>query len=211
MENRESAADPQPSVTVIMPILNEERHLRAAVDMILRQDYAGALDVVLALGPSTPDALNTAISASQGEVVVRVDGHAEIPGDYVRVAVEELTAVGADNVGGVMDAQGITPFQRAVACAMRSPIGVGNSRFHIGGDAGERPLAGQAVLLLRPMAPGRGSLSRRHDQSALSGTPGHGSGCDSGYCRRAGVADRDVRTCGLRGWRSRRRPGHESC
>ena len=164
MENRESAADPQPSVTVIMPILNEERHLRAAVDMILRQDYAGALDVVLALGPSTdrtdqvaaelvaahpqvrvvrnpsgrtPDALNTAISASQGEVVVRVDGHAEIPGDYVRVAVEELTAVGADNVGGVMDAQGITPFQRAVACAMRSPIGVGNSRFHIGGDAGE--------------------------------------------------------------------------
>ena len=41
-----------PSVSVIMPILNEERHLREAVAMILAQDYPGPLEVVLALGPS---------------------------------------------------------------------------------------------------------------------------------------------------------------
>jgi GT2 family glycosyltransferase len=35
-----------------------------------------------------------------------------------------------------MAAEGITPFQRAVARAMRSPIGVGASRFHTGGSAG---------------------------------------------------------------------------
>ncbi|MEO6999493.1 MAG: glycosyltransferase family 2 protein [Terracoccus sp.] len=153
-----------PAVSVIMPLLNEERHLREAVAMILSQDYPGPLEVVLALGPSrdrtdevarsmaaddervrlvanpsgrTPDGLNAAIGAARGEVIVRVDGHAEIPGDYIRTAVDELTRVGADNVGGMMDARGTTDFERAVACAMRSPLGVGSSRFHTGGQAGE--------------------------------------------------------------------------
>lgn len=153
-----------PPVSVIMPLLNEERHLGDAVAMILGQDYAGELEIVLALGPSndgtdevahglaqddsrvqvvanpsgrTPDGLNAAIAASTGEVIVRVDGHAEIPTDYISVAVRELQRVAADNVGGIMDAQGSTDFERAVACAMRSPLGVGSSRFHTGGDAGE--------------------------------------------------------------------------
>ncbi|RKT77272.1 cellulose synthase/poly-beta-1,6-N-acetylglucosamine synthase-like glycosyltransferase [Terracoccus luteus] len=153
-----------PPVSVIMPLLNEERHLADAVDMVLAQDYRGELEVVLALGPSrdrtdevaervaaadprvrlvrnpsgrTPDGLNAAIGAATGEVVVRVDGHAEIPTDYVSTAVAELVRVGADNVGGIMDAQGSTDFERAVAAAMRSPLGVGASRFHTGGSAGE--------------------------------------------------------------------------
>ena len=153
-----------PAVSVIVPVLNEERHLRDAVHMILGQDYLGRLEVVLALGPSTdrtgevaadlvahhprvrtvanpsgrtPEALNAAIAASTGEIVVRVDGHAEIPRDYVTTGVRELLRVGADNVGGIMDAQGTGDFDRAVACAMRSPIGVGNSAFHVGGEAGE--------------------------------------------------------------------------
>lgn len=152
-----------PFVSVVMPILNEERHLEDAVAMVLEQDYPGDLEVVLALGPSTdrtdevaarlaaadprvrtvpnpsgrtPDALNAAIAAARGEVIVRVDGHAEIPTDYVRIGVEELSSSGADNVGGIMDAQGVTWLQRAVACAMRSRIGVGNARFHVGGEAG---------------------------------------------------------------------------
>lgn len=153
-----------PAVSVILPILNEERHLADAVRMVLAQDYAGPIEVVLALGPSsdrtdevaarlvaedarvrtvpnpsgrTPDALNAAIGASTGAVIVRVDGHAEIPTDYVSTAVRELMRVGADNVGGIMDARGTDDFERAVACAMRSKIGVGNSAFHVGGQAGE--------------------------------------------------------------------------
>ncbi|HET7802206.1 MAG TPA: glycosyltransferase family 2 protein, partial [Humibacillus xanthopallidus] len=146
-----------------MPLLNEERHLRDAVAMILAQDYPGPIEVVLALGPSrdrtdavaadvaahdarvrlvpnpsgrTPDGLNAAIGAATGEIIVRVDGHAEIPDDYIRVAVAELERVDADNVGGIMDARGSTDFERAVACAMRSPIGVGSARFHTGGEPG---------------------------------------------------------------------------
>jgi glycosyltransferase involved in cell wall biosynthesis len=152
------------SVSVIIPVLDEERHLAQAVRMVLDQDYPGALEVVLALGPSrdrtdevaarlatadprvrtvpnpsgrTPSALNAAIGAARHTIVARVDGHAEIPADYLRVAVSALLRADADNVGGVMDAQGRSPFERAVACAMRSRLGVGNARFHVGGEPGE--------------------------------------------------------------------------
>jgi GT2 family glycosyltransferase len=120
------------------------------------------LDVTVALGPSddaTPTiladvvrdprvrsvhnpaglvaaGLNTAIAASTGEVVARVDGHAVIPPGYVRRAVEVLIETGADNVGGVMAAEGRTPFERAVAAAMSSRFGTGDARFHYGGRPG---------------------------------------------------------------------------
>lgn len=42
-----------PPVSVIMPVLNEERHLREAVEAILAQEYDGEMEVVVALGPST--------------------------------------------------------------------------------------------------------------------------------------------------------------
>ena len=146
-----------PSVTVVATVLNEERHLRAAVEHVLAQDYEGELDVVVGGGgagdrpppraapraappPARPRRHPTppppAIAASAGEVVVRVDGHAMLPPDYVRLAVADLLETGADNVGGIMAAEGVTPFERAVACAMTSRFGVGNAPFHTGGEAG---------------------------------------------------------------------------
>ncbi|MGW2230182.1 glycosyltransferase family 2 protein [Streptomyces formicae] len=50
--NAKSEVQP-PAVSVIMPVLNEERHLREAVHAILQQEYAGEMEVVVALGPST--------------------------------------------------------------------------------------------------------------------------------------------------------------
>ena len=152
-----------PSVSVVMPVLNEERHLEAAVQRVLDQDYPGEMDVTLAVGPcrdrtdevaaelaarfdqvrvvsnpsgSTPAGLNAAIGASSGEIVVRVDGHAMIPSDYVRTAVAVLERTGADNVGGIMAADGIGDFERAVAAAMTSRFGVGDASFHVGGHEG---------------------------------------------------------------------------
>jgi succinoglycan biosynthesis protein ExoA len=152
-----------PPVSVVMPVLNEERHLRSAVEHVLGQDYPGELELVMALGPSTdrtdeiaaaltaadprvhtvanpsgrtPSALNAAVAAARHDVIVRVDGHGILPHDYVRTAVELLDETGADNVGGLMRAEGTTPFECAVACAMTSPLGVGNARFHTGGEAG---------------------------------------------------------------------------
>ncbi|MEO3886258.1 glycosyltransferase family 2 protein [Nonomuraea sp. B5E05] len=152
-----------PPISVVMPVLNEERHLREAVDQVLAQSYPGEIEVVLAVGPSqdrtqevaeaiaaadprvtvvpnptgrTPNALNAAIAASRNGIIARVDGHAMLPSDYLRVAVETLAETGADNVGGVMAAEGVTPFEQAVACAMTSKIGVGSAAFHVGGTAG---------------------------------------------------------------------------
>lgn len=47
-----TAPDALPAVSVIMPVLNEERHLRSSVQHILEQEYAGEMEVVIALGPS---------------------------------------------------------------------------------------------------------------------------------------------------------------
>jgi succinoglycan biosynthesis protein ExoA len=152
-----------PGVSVVVPVLNEERHLRESVSRILDQHYPGELEVVLALGPSrdgtdavaaaltaedprvrtvrnptgrTPAGLNAAIAASRQPVVVRVDGHGLLGPGYIATAVGLLASTGAANVGGVMAAEGVTPFQQAVARAMTSVFGVGGARFHTGGEPG---------------------------------------------------------------------------
>ena len=152
-----------PTVSVVIPVLNEEQHLRDSVEAILRQDYPGTFDVCLALGPSrdrtddvaheltrrfanvrtvsnptgaTPAGLNVAIRATSGEVVVRVDGHAVLPDGYITRAVQTLERTGAVNVGGVQLAEGTTPFENAVALAMASPFGMGGARYHTGGVEG---------------------------------------------------------------------------
>nr|WP_304364652.1 glycosyltransferase family 2 protein [Streptomyces marincola] len=154
---------PTDAVSVIMPVLNEERHLRDSVRHILRQDYPGEIEVVIALGPSTdrtdeiaaelvaedprvrtvpnptgrtPAGLNAAIAASRHPVVVRVDGHGMLSPNYIATAVRLLEETGAANVGGIMHAEGENDWERAVAAAMTSKIGVGNAAFHTGGAAG---------------------------------------------------------------------------
>lgn len=146
-----------------MPVRNEEDHLREAVGSVLAQDYPGGLEVVLAVGPSrdrthevaealatedprvvvvdnptgrTPDGLNAAIGATRHGIVVRMDGHGALSDGYVRRAVEVMEQTGAANVGGVMLAEGVGDLQQAVAVAMRSPLGIGAARFHVGGEAG---------------------------------------------------------------------------
>src|SRR5208282_3197348 len=50
--------------------------------------------------------------------------------------VTALIETGAADVGGVMAAEGVTAFQRAVAWGMTSKAGVGSAAFHTGGGAG---------------------------------------------------------------------------
>lgn len=146
-----------------MAVRNEAAHLDAALDAVFAQEYPGPLEVVVADGGGAdrtsailrerraseprlrvvdnPDreaapGLNRAIEASRGEVIVRCDGHAEPAPGYVRTAVHILRETGAANVGGRQTAAGTTPVQRAIAAAMTSPFGVGNSRFRYSSAAG---------------------------------------------------------------------------
>jgi glycosyltransferase involved in cell wall biosynthesis len=84
-------------------------------------------------------ALNAGIRAARGEFIVRADAHCLYPPGYVRTCVELLRAKepeGAVNVGGVMEPVGTGFRQRAVALAMRHPLGVGDARFHLGTKSG---------------------------------------------------------------------------
>ena len=154
---------PKAEISVILPIRNEAAHLAKVLDAIMSQDFHGSLEVILAIGPSsdgteqiaaaiaerdnrvvivsnptgrTAAGLNLAVKKSRYSNIVRVDGHAEIPHNYLRLILEILGQSGAVNVGGVMAAIGESLFERSVARAMRSPLGVGTSRFHTGGVAG---------------------------------------------------------------------------
>jgi succinoglycan biosynthesis protein ExoA len=147
-----------PGVSVVMPVLNEERHIEAAIRRVLDQAYPGELEVIVAVGPSTdrtreiaealaaadsrirvvenpaartPAALNLGIAASRHDIVVRVDGHGELTDGYIQRAVELLAETGAANVGGIMDARGSTPFEEAVAVAYTTRLGLGGSSFHL--------------------------------------------------------------------------------
>jgi len=152
-----------PAVTVILPILNEEADLGNCISAILQQDYAGELEIILALGPSkdktnqiaselaardkriklvdnptgqTAKGLNLAIKASSFEIICRIDGHSEIANSYLRTAISIMQESGAVNVGGLMHADSQSGLQRTIAQAMRSKLGVGASKFHTGGKAG---------------------------------------------------------------------------
>jgi succinoglycan biosynthesis protein ExoA len=152
-----------PPVSVVMPVRNEERHLAESVRHVLAQDYPGPLELVLAVGPSAdrtepiardlaakepritvvasptgriPAALNAAVAAARHGIIARVDGHALLPPGYLAATVAALGQTGAADVGGVMAAEGVTPFQQAVAWGMTSKAGVGSAAFHTGGGAG---------------------------------------------------------------------------
>lgn len=152
----------EPSVSVIIPVLNEEAYLKDSVSAVLNQNYAGEFEVILALGPSkdstskiaqelakdtrikiidnpsgkTASALNNAIKLSRFEIIVRLDAHTTIGTNYLHNAVKTLEETNADNVGGMMFAQGVNSFEKSVAAAMTSKFGVGNAPFHVGGEAG---------------------------------------------------------------------------
>jgi len=155
---------PKRQISIILPLLNEADHLEESIHSILSQDYLGEIEIILAIGPShdetekiaqqlahkdsriiivanpsgrTASALNLAVAASHYSIIVRVDGHSQIPNNYLTLVSSILEETGAVNVGGVMNAQGCTLFERGVARAMKSALGVGASRFHTGGAAGE--------------------------------------------------------------------------
>ncbi|WP_417563741.1 glycosyltransferase [Microbacterium sp.] len=156
-----------------MPVLNEADYLERAVRTVLDQQTTGPTELILALGPSTdgtdelahrlaasderiilvdnpgadiPKGLNRAIRASTRPTVIRVDAHSELSPGYAAAALQTLAETRAANVGGVMRADGRTPFQRAVARAYNSSIGLGGGAYHGGAQAGEAESAYLGVM-----------------------------------------------------------------
>jgi len=146
-----------PFVSVVIPMRNEGSAIRDCLEAVLTQDYpAERYEIIVVDGESeddsrrtvaeyvardprikllsnpqriVPSAMNIGIRAANGEIIARVDGHTKLASDYLRVGVETLQRVGADNVGGLIRPIGGSRFGKAVARAMSSRFGIGAS-FH---------------------------------------------------------------------------------
>jgi glycosyltransferase involved in cell wall biosynthesis len=146
-----------PRVSIAMPAYNEEAYIEACIASVQAQDYpAEQIEILIADGRSTdrtreilarlaeadprirvvdnPARLQAAglgllVKEAAGDIIVRMDVHAEYAADYVRKCVETLERTGADNVGGAQRAKARTAFQRALCAALESPLGVGGARY----------------------------------------------------------------------------------
>src|SRR6201994_3557381 len=148
--NGYSAGEPAtlPAVSVVMPVLNEEKHLAESVAAVLGQESPGGFELVLAIGPSKDrteaiacelaaadsritvvpnpsgriaSAMNAAVKAARHEVLTRIDAHSMLPDGYLATAVATLMDTGAADVGGWKAAEGVHPFQSGVAWRLTSP------------------------------------------------------------------------------------------
>jgi cellulose synthase/poly-beta-1,6-N-acetylglucosamine synthase-like glycosyltransferase len=146
-----------PFVTIAMPCRDEEAYIEACIRSVQAQDWPGdRLEILVADGmsidatreilarlaaedgrirlidnPARVQAagLNECVRLARGEVIVRIDVHADYPPDFVRRCVSELERTGADNVGGAARPRARNFFQRCVAAALESPLGIGGSPY----------------------------------------------------------------------------------
>ena len=151
--------DNLPSVSIVMPIYNEARSIDTSLASVLGQDYPPHLTEILIAERRSDDgtserirriaaqhhdrrlrllenpgrtpgaAMNRMIREAEGDIIVRVDGHAEIAADYVRRCVSALQDHDALNVGGCISAVGYGYMGRAIAMAIESFWGNGGARY----------------------------------------------------------------------------------
>ena len=158
---------PEPTITVIIPCYNEQATISHLLGGLVGQSYPQEkMEVVLADGMSTdhtreeiatfqqshpamairvvdnpnrtiPAALNRAIKASRGAIIVRLDAHSIPRVDYVERCVQALEAGFGDNVGGIWEIRPGGPgwFARAIAIAAAHPLGVGDASYRVGSQA----------------------------------------------------------------------------
>ncbi|MEX0984521.1 MAG: glycosyltransferase family 2 protein [Actinomycetota bacterium] len=142
--------------TVIVPARNEEASIERCLTSVLAQDVPdlevividgastdGTLTVVEAIAGSDhrvrvlhnphgtiPASLNMGLMAAHGRWLVRVDAHSTVPPGYVRTLTGHLATGRWGGVGGRKDAEASTPMGEAIALALGSPAGVGDSAYH---------------------------------------------------------------------------------
>ena len=150
-----------PFVTIIMPIRNEADFIERAIRSVLDNDFpTGRMEILVVDGMSddgtreivarlskadsrvmmldnqkriAPAAMNIGLKAARGDVFIRVDGHVEIPADFIAKSLRCLHEhPDAWVAGGYIKTVADSYTGQAIASAMRSPIGVGNSRFRLG-------------------------------------------------------------------------------
>ncbi|HAT4248991.1 glycosyltransferase family 2 protein [Clostridium perfringens] len=153
------------SVSVIIPIRNEERYIKKCLESLMNQDfskndmeiifvdglsedrtveilteyiekYSGLISVLENKNKTVPYGMNIGIKKSKGKFIIRMDAHSEYNNDYISKCVYFLNNTKADNVGGVAETKSKGFVGKAIAMMLSSPFGVGNSSFRINGKDG---------------------------------------------------------------------------
>lgn len=150
-----------PLVSVIIPCRNEERTIHLVLEALFQQSFPlQDMEVVIADGLSTdgtrrsihafsethpeliirlvdnpkqiiPTGLNTAIKASKGELIVRMDAHSLPNSDYIQRCYNAHQENKAENVGGVwkISPQNDSWESRSIAAAAANPFAVGDAHY----------------------------------------------------------------------------------
>ena len=154
-ESHTSESNGQVDVSVLIPVLNEERHIRESVVAMLSQRFDGEIEYLFMDGSSedrtkaileemaaqdrrirvldnpqrrTTFGLNIGLENARGDYVVRMDAHTHYPEEYVAKGVARLArADGVDWVTGPQIPHGSGKWSRRVAIALRSWFGAGGS------------------------------------------------------------------------------------
>ena len=158
--NSRDACHNLPSVSVIIPARNAEATIVTTLDGVLSQDYAGPVEIIVIDDSDTPvmsemirrsypsvrllsnpkrgliSGANLGFRMATGDILMRCDAHTTFSPGYMKCAIETLERTGAANVGGRQLAVGTTLFERAVALAMTTLLGVGGARHRLGGAEG---------------------------------------------------------------------------
>jgi succinoglycan biosynthesis protein ExoA len=142
-------------VSVLIPVLNEEHHIREAASAMLAQELDGTFELIFADGHSvdrtreileelaaedprirvldnparqTASGLNICLRAARGEFVARMDAHTYYPSRYLIAGVERLRQGDTEWVSGPQVPWPTGPISRSVALALASWLGRGGSR-----------------------------------------------------------------------------------
>ena len=78
--------------------------------------------------------INVALDSIKTDFVAMVDAQSRLAPDYIEAATRVLAEPGVAVAGGPMRPKGIGPIGQAMAAALRSPFGVGDSQFHFEGS-----------------------------------------------------------------------------
>jgi glycosyltransferase involved in cell wall biosynthesis len=143
----------KPSVSIVIPCLNEERFISKCFDSIIANDYPNdRLEILVVDGMSedgtrqivreyaqqypfiTPVAMNIGIKNAKFDIIIRMDAHSTYEKEYIAKCVKYLDEYNADNVGGMMRfvPRDDTAIAKAIAIASCHPFGGGNAYYRVG-------------------------------------------------------------------------------
>lgn len=160
-------------ITVIIPVYNEEKHIKKALECIINQTWQGFIEIVIVDNESTdktllyinevkeglpknrfikvltnsiksiPKSLNIACNAATCDIIIRIDGHTYAPLDYVEECIDALRKI---DFKGVVGGRWIIKPNEDNTLAKAIAIGVTN-KVGIGNAAYRNPKLDHEMLL----------------------------------------------------------------